>query len=83
MLVFLLYFIVFLVIVLGIGALPWSGVSSIKMAIWQWKNPRRLKWHNEIVDIATTFVVGLVQIVLGLVFVFVGYQLLIEMINNF
>ena len=83
MIEFLLYFIVFLIVLTGVVALPWAGIDAIKMALWQIKNPRSPRWYDEVFDVGTTFAIGVVQIGLGFVFVFIGYQLILEMIKTF
>lgn len=81
MILILLYSIVFLVILTGIIILPWSGMLSLKDALWRYEHFKKTRWIDNAFDMAGGFLAGILQISCGIVFAFIGYQMILELIR--
>lgn len=80
--IFFLYLFVFTLITASVTALSLAGVSAIKEATRTIKKPRSPRLLDNIFDIGMTYVIGIVQIASGMVFLYIGYELALEMIRE-
>lgn len=80
--VLFLYLFVFLILTVAVVIMPWAGICAIRDATKAIKNPRSPRIIDNILDIGMTYVIGIAQIALGMIFLYIKYKLTLEIIRE-